>query len=562
VNNSMDGATSNDHHLERQLQQKTAQLAALREIGQAINAAWELEATLELITRQTAQVMGMDSCSIYLLDEAGEYLVLEATTGLAPESVGRARLRLGEGLTGWAAQTGQPVGVADAARDSRFKYLPETKESVFQSLLAVPLVNQGRIIGAVNVQTRSYHEYGADEVELLSLIADLAAGALEKAMLYERMQRQIAELSTLAEVSETVTSPLYLDEMLGLIVDMAARVMRARVCSLMLLDEERNELILRATQSLSPAYRDKPPLKMGEGIAGRVAQTGRPAVVEDVRRDPYCRYADIAREAGLCSLLCVPLRVRERVIGVFNCYTGEPHTFTPQEIGLFQTLANQTALAIENARLVVNTAVVREMHHRVKNNLQTIAMLLRLQLGEGRQINAEEALRASINRILSIAAVHEVLSEKGFRLADVKQVLEQVAQTVTQNMLYPHKDLRVEVRGDEITLPSRSATALTLAVNELMQNALKHAFVGREEGRITVTLRNRPPGFEVEVRDDGVGLSPGEPPPRSLGLQIVETLVGQDLGGQLKIEWGEQGTCATISVPAPTEGGDQIPSIQ
>jgi GAF domain-containing protein len=547
--------------LQHQLNQKTAQLAALREIGRAINSAWELQTTLELITRKTAEVMGMDSCSIYLLDEAGEYLVLEATTGLAAESVGQARLRRGEGLTGWSAETGEPVGVADAARDPRFKYLPETEESIFQSLLAVPLVNQGRVIGAMNVQTRTYYEYSSDEVELLSLIGDLAAGALEKAMLYERMQRQIAELSTLAEVSETVTSPLYLDEMLGLIVDMASRVMRAKACSLMLLDEERGELVLRANRSLSPAYRDKPPLKVGEGVAGRVVQTGQPVVVEDVRQDARYRYAEVARREGLCSLLCVPLRVRERVIGVLNCYTGELHPFTPQEVGLFQTLANQTALAIENARLVVNTAVVREMHHRVKNNLQTIAMLLRLQLGEGDRIDAREALRESINRILSIAAVHEVLSERGFRLVDVKRVLEQVAQ----NRLYTHEGLQVEVRGDEITLPSRSATALTLAVNELIQNALKHAFVGREEGRVTVTLHQRPPGFKIEVRDDGVGLSPEEPPAgdrldptgsqagdsrRSLGLQIVETLVGQDLGGELRVERGGQGTRATIVVPS------------
>jgi two-component sensor histidine kinase len=315
-------------------------------------------------------------------------------------------------------------------------------------------------------------------------------------------------------------------------------------------------LVLRATQSLSPAYRDKPPLKVGEGIAGRVAQTGQLMVVEDVRRDPRYRYADIARQEGLCSLLCVPLRVRERIVGVFNCYMGEPHTFTPQEIGLFQTLANQTALASENARLVVNTAVVREMHHRVKNNLQTIAMLLRLQLGEGDQVDAREALRESINRILSIAAVHEVLSEKGFRLVDVKQVLDQVAQTVTQNRLYPQKDLCVEVQGDEIALPSRSATALTLAVNELVQNALKHAFVGREAGSITVALRSHPPGFEVEVQDDGVGLTSGEPPPHSLGLQIVEALVGQDLGGQLNIERNGLGTRVTIHVPNLAGGGE------
>jgi two-component sensor histidine kinase len=198
------------------------------------------------------------------------------------------------------------------------------------------------------------------------------------------------------------------------------------------------------------------------------------------------------------------------------------------------------------------------MHHRVKNNLQTIAMLLRLQLGKGDQIDAKEALGESINRILSIAAVHEVLSERGFRLVDVKQVLDQVAQTVTLSRLYPHEDLRVEVRGDEIALPSRSATALTLAVNELIQNALKHAFVGREAGRITVTLHHRPPGFEVEVQDDGVGLAPGRAPPHSLGLQIVEALVGQDLGGQLNIERNGLGTRVRIHVPSLAGGGETV----
>ena len=155
-------------NIERQLEQKSAQLAALREIGRAINAAWELEATLDLITQRTAHVMGMDSCSIYLLDETaegkGEILVLKATTGLATSAVGKASLHVGEGLTGWAAQSGQPVAVADAARDPRFQYLPETEETRFQSLLAVPLVNQDRVIGSMNVQTRAYHDFASDEV--------------------------------------------------------------------------------------------------------------------------------------------------------------------------------------------------------------------------------------------------------------------------------------------------------------------------------------------------------------------------------------------------------------
>jgi signal transduction protein with GAF and PtsI domain/anti-sigma regulatory factor (Ser/Thr protein kinase) len=532
--------------LAQQLQQKTAQLAVLRDIGRAINATWELRTSLELITSKTAEVMGMDSCSIYLLDEVREYLILKATTGLAAESVGHARLRLGEGLTGWAAQTGEAVGVADAVRDPRFRYLPETGESIFQSLLAVPLINQGRVIGAMNVQTRMYHHYDADEVELLSLIADLAAGALEKAMLYDQMQRQIAELSTLAEMSETITSPLYLDEMLGLIVDMAAQVMRAQVCSLMLLDEERHVLCLRATQSVSPAYRNKPPLKVGQGIAGQVLQTGQPIAVEDVRRDPRYHYADIACEEGFCSLLCVPLRVRERIIGVLNCYTRIPHRFTRDEIALFSTLANQTALAIENARLVTNAAVVREMHHRIKNNLQSVAMLLRLQMSQGREVAARELLSEAINRIQSIAAVHDVLSHKGVQCVDIKELLTRVARGVVENMATPELELELSVEGTQFVLSSQPATSLALVISELVQNAAEHAFVGRDHGHITIELAEETGYWMVVVRDDGIGLPGGSA--RQLGLQIVETLVVEDLHAQFHLR-SDGGTTATIKIP-------------
>jgi len=548
--------------LGQELQQKTAQLAALREISRAINAAWDLKDTLELITRKTAQVMGMDSCSIYLLDEAREYLVLKATTGLASKSVGLSRLKLGEGLTGWAAQTGQAVAVADAARDPRFKYLPETEESIFQSLLAVPLVNQGRVIGSMNVQTRTYHPYAVDEVELLSLIADLAAGALEKAVLYDGMQRQIAELSTLAEVSETVTSPLYLDEMLGLIVDMAARVMRAKVCSLMLLDEERGELILRATaervrsQSLSPAYRNKPTLRVGEGVAGQVLQTGHLMAVEDVRQDPRYRYAEIARAEGLCSLLCVPLRVRKRIIGVLNCYTDTPHLFTRDETALLSTLANQTALAIENARLVTNVAVVREMHHRIKNNLQSVAMLLRLQMRQGQEAAAREFLSEAINRIQSIAAVHEVLSLKGFQLVDMQELLKRVAFSVVENTAMPGLRVHLSVEGIQFALPSQPATSLALVINELVQNAVEHAFVGRTEGQITIKLDRESDYWVVVVWDDGIGLPEGSA--RQLGLQIIETLVVEDLHGQFALA-SNGGTIATIRIPCQPQKPGFLP---
>lgn len=533
-------------HLERELRRKTVQLAALREISQAINTARALQDILELITLKTTRVMGVESCSLYLLEEDTGDLVLLASTGLAPASLGQARLRVGEGLTGWTAQTGEPVAVADAARDPRFKYLPETGESIFQSLLAVPLVSQERIIGAMNVQTRGHKEFSADEVELLALIADLAAGTLEKAVLYERMQRQVAELSALAEVSEAAASPLYLDEILSLIIDMAARVMQAKACTLMLLDEERGELVVRATQGLSQAYRDLPPVQIGRGIAGQVAQSGQPLAVDDVRHDPRYPYPDLASQEGLGALLSVPLRVRGRVIGVLDCYTGTPHRFGPGEIALLSTLANQTALAIENARLVTNVAVVREMHHRIKNNLQSVAMLLRMQMGENGERTAREVLCEAINRIGSIAAVHEVLSQKGFRLVDTKELLTRVARGVVANMAAPGFPVEVNVEGISFALPSQPATLLALAVNELVQNAMEHAFVGRDRAAITIHLGEDPASWVITVRDDGVGVP--ESRSRRLGLQIVETLVVEDLRGKLTLV-SSGGTTATIRIP-------------
>ena len=132
--------------------------------------------------------MDVDSCSIYLLND--DYLVLKATTGLAVDAIGHARLKLGEGLTGHAAKTGKPVSASHASSDPHFKLLPETHESMFQSLLAMPLISRG------NVQTREGREYSPEEIELLSIIADVAAGELEKAVLYE-------EIGGLKEALET-----------------------------------------------------------------------------------------------------------------------------------------------------------------------------------------------------------------------------------------------------------------------------------------------------------------------------------------------------------------------
>ncbi|GAB4271723.1 MAG: GAF domain-containing protein [Candidatus Promineifilaceae bacterium] len=507
-------------------------VAALREIARALSTAWDLDTALALIARKTTEVMQVDSCTIYLLDPDGTTLRLRATTGLARRALGRAILHVGEGMTGYAVAHNRPVYAADAQHDPLFKEVAEANERPFRSLLAVPLVIENQAIGALNVQTRTPHDFSETEVELLSLIADLAAGTLAKAQLYEQQSRQIEELRALAQISEAVTSPQYLEDILDVVTEMAANLMDAAVCSIFLLDKEHNHLELFSAKHHMPSYRRRPPLALGEGIVGQVAATGQAIAIRDVTTHPDYVNKEQAKAEGLVSMLCVPLTVRDRVIGVFSCYTAQPTDFTTEQVSLFTTLANQTALAIENAQLVTNAAVMREMHHRIKNNLQTIAMLMQLQIPEAEHLDTRRVLETNIHRIHTIAAVHEILSEQGFHLVEVKNVLERVLYAMVEALSPPGVTLSLSVYGDPLLLPSRAATALALVVNELVQNALEHAFVGRVNGRIEISLGRSPEELIVLVRDDGIGMAADASP--GLGTEIIETLVHADLEGKIK----------------------------
>jgi signal transduction protein with GAF and PtsI domain len=196
------------------------------------------------------------------------------------------------------------------------------------------------------------------------------------------------QIEALSEISKVITSERYLDDILKLIVIVTAKVMNSKICSLMLLDEKTNTLQIRATQSMHEEYIKKPPLKLGEGIAGKVAKENKPMVVYDVRKEEEYKYKDIAKKAGIVSLLSVPLAVKGKVIGVLNLYTSRPHKFTKTEIDMLTAVANQAAIAIENAQLLVKTKLIQEeLETRKKVERAKGILMKRLNLGE------EEAYR-------------------------------------------------------------------------------------------------------------------------------------------------------------------------
>lgn len=167
----------------------------------------------------------------------------------------------------------------------------------------------------------------------------------------EDYQIYLKQIEALSKVANLIASGLYLEELLRLIVQVTAQIMNSKISSLMLLDPDKKELVVKATQSISEEYNKKPNLKLGEGIAGIVARDNKPICVLDVAKDSRYLNRDIAKKESLCSLASVPLAVKERVIGVLNCYTSRKHEFTKHELDLLTTLANQAALAIENAEL-------------------------------------------------------------------------------------------------------------------------------------------------------------------------------------------------------------------
>ncbi len=170
----------------------------------------------------------------------------------------------------------------------------------------------------------------------------------------------IVHLEALKKISDAITSDQYLEDVLKLIVTLTAQVMKSKICSLMLLDKTKNELVLKATQSISEIYNKKPNLKLGKGIAGTVAKNAQPLQVYDVQKDKKYLHREIAKKESLKSLLSVPLIVRKEIIGVLNCYTSEPHTFSRTEINMITTVANQASIVIENSRILVESQVIRE----------------------------------------------------------------------------------------------------------------------------------------------------------------------------------------------------------
>ena len=215
-------------------------------------------------------------------------------------------------------------------------------------------------------------------------------------------------------------------------------------------------------------------------------------------------------------------------------------------------ISDLTELREKDREIKVQSAVIQEIHHRVKNNLQTIASLLRLQARRSKSPDVKEALKESVNRILSIAIVHEFLSEQGHATVNVQEIAQQIFNLVAMSMVRRDFELDAQCEGATLILPSSYASSIGLVLNELVLNATEHGLAGRHNGTMRLVTAEDAAGYTLVFTDDGCGLPEGFDPAhaRSLGVSIMRTLVEGDLGGAIRYDAAPGGgTRVTITFP-------------
>ncbi len=222
--------------------------------------------------------------------------------------------------------------------------------------------------------------------------------------------------------------------------------------------------------------------------------------------------------------------------------------------GVIAIMRDVTDVRAREQQLRIKETTIREIHHRVKNNLQTIASLLRLQSRRMTSPEARQALLESVGRISSIAVVHEILSQSGGGTLDFKEIANNINAMIQSSLVDPNKRITIMTKGMGGQIPPPMATALALILTELIQNAVEHAFDGRNAGKIIIALERRGKVLTMTVSDDGIGLPDGFSIPNNsnLGLQIVHTLVSDELGGNWDMQ-SNGGTKVTIKVPISVE---------
>lgn len=475
-------------------ERKLRELSFLHEVAQLASSARDWDEMLRIVIDRTTDAMRAEVSSLYLLEKRDGLVRLVATNGLNPRAVGRATLRVGEGITGWVANARVPLAVRDVRSEPRWKNVPSVDVDRFTSMLSVPLVSRDEVIGVMNVQTRQPRDFDRTEIDFLQTIANQVAGIIEKGRLQRESERKLREVSALFEVSNVLTSTLDLDEVLSLIVDRLVRVYPGSAGAILLRD--------------------------GDGVRER-ARSGEigKALLQTARRS-----MDEARPIVEGEHVALPLIAGDRLLGAVVLRVPTGTELAEEEVAFVGALANQAALAIDKAALYAlerqNTETLRELERArtefvavVTHDLRTPLSVIRGYLdllaekNGNRKIPIDEAVQQVVrldqlvDRILAGVRVENpdfTLRRTRFdlRVTAITALKELAPLARRHKLVAPREGTAIWVRGD------RRRTAEVLA--GLVHNATKYA---PEETRIAVKVARRRDRGVVRVIDEGPGVA-------------------------------------------------------
>lgn len=398
----------------------------------------------------------------------------------------------------------------------------------------------------------------------------------------QNLERAYQEMGVLYEVGKLVNSTLDLQEVLHLIAKHAAHVMRVKACSIRLLDEGGKELRIAATYGLTEAYLTKGRIEVAKSPIDQEALSGKPVAIPDINRDSRFQYPEEAEREGICSVLCVPLRARDKIIGVIRVYCSQCACFELSHVEFLSYLASMGAIAIENARSYqaleqldrVKSQFVTTVTHELRAPIATIQSLLRVVLhgyaGDRTQELIQRADRRAkalldlVNDLLDLAEGRMDLQEKMRGPVRLDRVMEVVFEAVQGRAEEKGIEVHQDISAEPLVVQADEEGLERVFVN-LVDNAVKYTPSG---GHILVHADQHNGKIYVEVTDTGIGIAP-EALPRvfeefyraenakkveqegtGLGLAIVQRLV-ERYGGTISVQSAVgKGTTFSVELPA------------
>jgi signal transduction protein with GAF and PtsI domain len=294
-----------------------------------------------------AEVMNLKGCTIRIVDPKTNTLELVASVGLSEKYLDKGQVNLDKSIS--EALSGRPVAIYDATCDPRIQYPSEAKEEGIATLVAIPILVKGKVIGVMRLLTPEPREFLMDEIDFACAIAELGGQALTNAQMYESKLKELEFLKGLQQVFKAINSSLEVQKVLSLLVKTATTALDIKAAAVRLLDERRKQMELVAHFGLSDRYVNKGPVEADQSIAE--AMTGKAVSIYDISSDGRAQYPQAALEEGIKSIISIPILLKGNVIGVLRLYSGQPRSFSEEELMFITSLAEQAALALENARM-------------------------------------------------------------------------------------------------------------------------------------------------------------------------------------------------------------------